>query len=82
MEIAKLSEDKLRGKLMYKNDGLLSIRSESNDALLTKIDQLKETIANKPETNIELGEIVGGVIHVIESTKRNNSTTRNITRFS
>lgn len=80
-EIAKLAEDKLRGKLMTKN-GTISIESLSNDALLSKIDQLNNTIANKPEANIELGEIVGGVMHVIESTKRNNTTTRNIRRFS
>ena len=80
-EIAKLAEDKLRGKLMTKN-GTISIEALSNDALLSKIDQLNNTIANKPEANIELGEIVGGVMHVIESSKRANITTRNIRRFS
>jgi TP901 family phage tail tape measure protein len=80
-EIAKLAEDKLRGRLMTKN-GTVSIEALGNDSLLNKIDQLNNTIANKPESNIELGEIVGGVMHVIESTKRNNTTTRNIRRFS
>ena len=80
-EIAKLAEDKLRGKLMTKN-GTISIEALSNDALLSKIDQLNNTILNKPEANIQLGEIVGGVMHVIESSKRANTTTRNIRRFS
>ena len=82
LEIAKLSEDKIRGKLMYKSDSFLNVNSINNDALLSKFDKLNETILNKPETNIELGEIVGGVIHIIESSKKNNSTTRNIRRFS
>ncbi|CAB4152139.1 Phage tail tape measure protein [uncultured Caudovirales phage] len=81
MEIAKLSEDKLRGRLMTKN-GSLTINPMNNEALLNKMDQLNNTIANKPETNIELGEIVGGVMHVIESSKNKNTITRNITRFS
>lgn len=80
-EIAKLAEDKLRGRLMTKN-GSVTIESLSDNALLNKIDMLNNTIANKPESNIELGEIVGGVMHVIESTKRANTTTRNIRRFS
>lgn len=80
-EIAKLSEDKLRGRLMSKN-GTVNIINSKNDELIQKIDQLNNTIINKPETNIELGEIVGGVMHVVESTKRNNTTTRNIRRFS
>ena len=80
-EIAKLAEDKLRGKLMTKN-GTISIEALSNDALLSKIDQLNNTILNKPEANIQLGEIVGGVMHVIESSKRANTTIRNIRRFS
>jgi TP901 family phage tail tape measure protein len=81
MEIAKLSEDKLRGRLMYKN-GDVSINQFDNTALLSKIDQLNSTIQNKPETNIELGEIVGGVMHVVESSKVKNNTTRNIRRYS
>lgn len=80
-EIAKLAEDKLRGRLMTKN-GTISIDSLGNDALLSKIDQLNNTIINKPENNIELGEIVGGVMHVIESSKTKNTMKRNIRRFS
>ena len=82
MEIAKLSEDKLRGRLMYKNDGVLSINSINNDKLISKFDELNNAIVNKPEVNIELGEIVGGVMHIIESSKKANTTTRNIRRFS
>lgn len=82
MEIAKLSEDKLRGRLMYKNDGVLSINSINNDKLISKFDELNNTIVNKPEVNIELGEIVGGVMHIIESSKKANTTIRNIRRFS
>ena len=82
MEIAKLSEDKLRGKLMYKNDGVLSVNSINNDILISKFDELNNTIINKPEANIELGEIVGGVMHIIESSKKSNTTIRNIRRFS
>ena len=82
MEIARLSEDKLRGKLMYKNDGILNINSINNDVLLSKLDELNNSVLNKPEMNIELGEIVGGVMHIVESSKKANTTTRNIRRFS
>lgn len=82
MEIAKLSEDKLRGRLMYKNDSVLNINSVNNDILISKFDELNNAIINKPEVNIELGEIVGGVMHIIESSKKANTTTRNIRRFS
>jgi hypothetical protein len=50
--------------------------------LIDEIQDLKSIIKNKPETNIAMGEIVGGVMKIVESTKVNNTTTRNIHRFN
>ena len=84
LEIAQLAEDKLRGKIMSKGGSTIQIleNNYSNDILVEKLDQLNNTILNKPEMNVEVGQILGGVMHVVESTKNTRQTVRNITRFS
>ncbi|MEI8136603.1 MAG: hypothetical protein WCH21_04665, partial [Bacteroidota bacterium] len=84
LEIAQLAEDKLRGKIMAKGKTNIELieTNYSNDVIVEKLDQLNNTILNKPEMNVEVGEILGGVMHVVESTKNNRQTVRNITRFS
>jgi hypothetical protein len=84
LEIAQLAEDKLRGKIMAKGKTNIELleTNYSNDIIVEKLDQLNNTILNKPEMNVEVGEILGGVMHVVESTKNNRQTVRNITRFS
>jgi hypothetical protein len=84
LEIAQLAEDKLRGKIMSKGGTSIQLleTNYSNDIIVEKLDQLNNTILNKPEMNVEVGEILGGVMHVVESTKNNRQTVRNITRFS
>ena len=82
-EIAKIAEDRLKGKLMYNTE----VNSTANNMwasykLIDEIQDLKSIIKNKPETNIAMGEIVGGVMKIVESTKINNTTTRNIHRFN
>ena len=69
---------------MYKSDGDIALMGVglSNDMLYKKIDELKNAISNKPETNIQLGEIVGGVMHVVESVKSGKDQVRNIRRFT
>jgi hypothetical protein len=84
LEIAQLAEDKLRGKIMAKGKTNIELleTNYSNDIIVEKLDQLNNTILNKPEMNVEVGEILGGVMHVVESTKNTRQTVRNITRFS
>jgi hypothetical protein len=84
LEIAQLAEDKLRGKIMSKGGSTIQLleTNYSNDVIVEKLDQLNNTILNKPEMNVEVGEILGGVMHVVESTKNTRQTVRNITRFS
>jgi hypothetical protein len=81
-QIAQLAEDKLRGKLMYKGEAMQTNVGFENILLLNEITELKEIIKSKPEMNIQMGEIVGGVMHLVESTKVRNTTTRNIHRFN
>lgn len=82
-EIAKIAEDRLKGKLVYNQE----INSTANNMwasmrLIDEIQDLKSIIKNKPETNIAMGEIVGGVMKIVETTKVSNTTTRNIHRFN
>lgn len=82
-DIAQIAEDRLKGKLVYGNE----INSTANNMwanmqLIDEIQDLKSIIKNKPETNIAMGEIVGGVMKIVETTKVSNTTTRNIHRFN
>lgn len=80
-EIAKISSDYLKNKNMDSGAQRLEINQFNDGVLIKKIDELNATIKNKPETNIEMGEIVGGVIHLIESQRKGSDTIRNIRRF-
>lgn len=45
--------------------------------LLSEIQELKQVIKQKPETNIELGEIVQGAMEIVQTTKKGNTVKRN-----
>jgi hypothetical protein len=45
--------------------------------LVNEIKDLKTIIKNKPETNIELGEITASIMEVVQSTTKGNETTYN-----
>lgn len=45
--------------------------------LLSEIQELKQVIRQKPETNIELGEIVQGAMEIVQTTKQGNTVKRN-----
>lgn len=82
-EIAKIAEDRLKGKLVYNQE----VNSTANNMwtnikLIDEIQDLKTIIKNKPETNIAMGEIVGGVMKIVETTKVSNTTKTNIHRFN
>lgn len=80
-ELSTIAEDYLRGNIINKYDTAINTNWNAN-LLVNEIRDLKNIIQNKPETNIEMGEIVGGVMKIVESTKVNNTTIRNIHRFN
>ena len=84
LEIAKLAEDFHRGEIMRKGDSAmqLNVGSWGTDMIVSELQDLKNVIKNKPESNIELGEIVGGIMHIMETKKSGNTKVRNISRFS
>jgi TP901 family phage tail tape measure protein len=43
----------------------------------SKLDDLKNVIQNKPETNIELGEITQSLMEIVETSKKGNKVTYN-----
>ena len=45
--------------------------------LVNKLDNLTKVIQDKPETNIELGEITQGAMEIVKSTKQGNTYTYN-----
>jgi len=81
-EIAKISEDRIQGKLLYSNENNSSNTDLMNSILINKLDTLNSTIKNKPENKVEVSEVVGGVMHIIETTKKGNMKVRNIRRFN
>ena len=53
--------------------GTNNIINAENQLLLKKLDSLENTIKNKPETNIELEEIIGGVMSITRQKKQGNT---------
>ena len=46
-------------------------------AILKELTDLKAVIKAKPETNIELGEIVGGAMEIVKTTRKGNDVIYN-----
>lgn len=55
------------------NDGSDPMINAENQLLIKKLDSLENTIKNKPETNIELEEIIGGVMSITRQKKQGNT---------
>ena len=84
LEIAKLAEDFHRGEVMRKGEGAmqLNVNSWGADMIVSKLESLEQTIKNKPENQVEVAEILNGVMHIVETKKSGNTKVRNISRFS
>ena len=84
LEIAKLAEDFHRGEIMRKGDSAiqLNVGSWGTDMIVSKLESLEQTIKNKPENQVEVAEILNGVMHIVETKKSGNTKVRNISRFS
>lgn len=74
-QLAKVAQEYQNGKSI---NGGLQIQSSLDFALLmNEVKDLKNVMKNKPETNIEIGEITGSLMEIVQSTKRGNNITYN-----
>ena len=76
-ELTKLAVEYKNGKVVNKFQSEQMQSSLEFSLLLSKVDNLNRTIENKPETNIELGEITSSIMEIIQSTKKGNKTVYN-----
>lgn len=80
LELSTLAEDYLRGNIINKYDTAINT-NWNTEIIVSELRDLKSTILNKPENKVEVGEILGGVMHIVETTKTNNQRVRNIRRL-
>ena len=73
-QLARLAQEYQNGKLIR---GSQAGSSMELAVLVNEMKDLKETIRQKPETNIELGEITSSVMEIVKSTKQGNTLKTN-----
>lgn len=81
-QIGSLTNEQLTRLAMEYNNGRLvgqDVAHSSMDlaVLVNKLDNLTEVIKQKPETNIELGEITQSAMEIVQSTRKGNTTVYN-----
>jgi hypothetical protein len=77
-ELAKIAMEYNTGSLMRKGDGAMQIGGAwQTAAIVQKLDSLEKAIKTKPETNIELGEIVSGAMEIVKTTRKGNDVIYN-----
>lgn len=74
-QLTKLAMEYQNGKTIRGNEQIAS--AFDTMLLVQKIDELNSTIKNKPETNIELGEITQSAMNIVKSVKKGNTTIYN-----
>jgi len=74
-QLAKVAQEYQNGKMM--EGATQSASALELTLLVNEIKDLKQIIKDKPETNIELGEITQSVVEIVEKRVRGNSTTYN-----
>jgi hypothetical protein len=74
-QLSKIAWEYQNGKLVRDGDAIASPMETM--ILVNKIDELNQTIKNKPETNIALGEITQSMMEIVQKTKAGNTTTYN-----
>ena len=76
--LARLAQEYNAGNVIHKSEGASQIGGAwSTVAVIKKLDELENAIKSKPETNIELGEIIDGAMTIIKSKKQGNSIVYN-----
>ena len=82
-QIGSMSNDELSQLAMeYQNGKMVRSDSQISSALelavlVNRLDNLTKVIQDKPETNIELGEITQGAMEIVKSTKKGNTIVYN-----
>ena len=82
-QIGGLTNDELSNLAMeYQNGKIIRSDSQTSSALelsilVNRLDNLTKVIQDKPETNIELGEITQGAMEIVKSTKKGNTIVYN-----
>jgi TP901 family phage tail tape measure protein len=75
VDLARIAQEYKNGKIV---EGGKQTKSALEFALLVnELQELKSVIQNKPETNIELGQITNSVMEIVQSRKQGNSVTYN-----
>jgi len=69
-ELATIAQEYQNGKVVRGNSQIMSALDTA--VLVSKLDELKSTIENKPEHNIELGQITTSMIEILDSKKTGN----------
>ena len=73
-DLSKLAYQYQNGLVQNIGEGAVAMGGSWNSTLIVeKLDSLENTIRNKPETNIEMEEIIGGVMAMTRSTKEGNT---------
>ena len=72
--LAKMAMEYQAGKII---NGTKAAESLQLAVLVNEMRDLKQVIQNKPETNIELGEITQSVMEIVKTTKQGNTHTFN-----
>ena len=82
-QIGGLTNDELSNLAMeYQNGKIVRSDSQVSSALelavlVNRLDNLTQVIQDKPETNIQLGEITQGAMEIVKSTKQGNTIVYN-----
>jgi hypothetical protein len=75
VDLARIAQEYKNGKIV---EGGNQTKSALEFAVLVnELKDLKSVIQDKPETNIELGQITNSVMEIVQSQKRGNSVTYN-----
>lgn len=73
-DLSQLAYNYQNGMISNFGEGAVSIAGAwQSEIIVAKLDSLEKTLKNKPETNIQIEEIVGGVMALSRETKRGNS---------
>ena len=75
MELARVAQEYQNGKMM--EGATQSASALELTLLVNEMRDLKQVIKNKPETNIELGQITQSVVEIVEKRVKGNNTTYN-----
>lgn len=81
-ELSKLAYNYQNGMIRPITDTALSNGFAGVEILAKKLDSLERTIANKPEHNIQVEQIIGGVMAITRNTKKGNTNIHNRYRVS